>query len=232
MKKILLTFITSIFIIFNNVQAVTNKQGQTKNFELEYEFTFQPLTPCKIPKKNPPLEFFDKKYNIRGLEEGYTPDWLIFDINGDGICDWVREAVEWTIYDQEVMTRKNSIILGTLTGWKKWKPVNYKDQFDSPIGVIVYRKNVRRPIIINYSTINERNPSIDLSSFEAFQWNDEIQDLSSIDDELFKRVIDFLKNELCRANTNFSNIMGNPERIANFRARRIPGGMGLCDPIK
>lgn len=197
-------------------QPAPKEIASTSSTTKEANYSFTPPTPCKKPPQAPPPKLLNKKFMVGGYESGFVPNWHHVDLNGDGICDWLRDGIEQSRYDQESPTFEGSIILGTSKGWRVWKPANVKfspGQFFNPLAAIVYRNNDPRAIVVFYSTLDASTPSVDLSSFTVTQWSDQDADLRPVDAMTRVQVLAFLKRGLCVAHPKYSVSEGVTDRI-------------------
>lgn len=89
----------------------------SSNFALSSDsvnLSFKPVVACKRPPSAPPKKILERFYKT------YIPAgrWSIFDINGDGWCDWVRGGNEGYRSDEEYPHLQDFIYLGTAKGWR------------------------------------------------------------------------------------------------------------------
>lgn len=226
MKKV---FSALIFCLCIN-NSIATQSGDLKNTETsERGFSFKSSRVCVLPAKSPPAKFFNKKYKAIGLIDGFHLDWIIIDINGDDICDWIRKGVEQEVPFTDYDSGKYSIFLGTADGWEYWEPVDNKwgtGDLYIPIGAIVYEDKERRPIFVYYQTLNARNPYIAESSFSIRQWNEQLKNLTPVAESTAVAVRQFLKKELCKSEVDFSKIIGNAKRLT------YTGDGSLCGPTE
>lgn len=89
------------------------------------ELSFKPFVACKKPPVSPPRKLLSRWYKTYM----YAGSWEIFDINGDGWCDWIRGGNEGYRSDQESPPLREFIYLGTGKGWRQFDKKNI--EFDS-----------------------------------------------------------------------------------------------------
>ena len=220
MKYLTLKYITAFAGVFcfqlAGAQPVPKVPASITNTSKESIFSFTPPALCKKPPKEPPKRLLNKRYMVGGYENGFVPDWYRVDLNGDGICDWLRGGIEQSRYDQEAPTAEGSIFLGTPKGWRYWKPTNVKflpGQFFNPLAAVVYMGNDPRAMVVDYGTLNASDLYVDASAFTVIQWSERYGALRSVDATTTKQVLAFLKRELCVKKTNYSVSEGVTDRI-------------------
>src|SRR6476620_2764750 len=87
------------------------------NFALSEDIknlSFKPSVSCKKSPISPPKKILSKSYKTYI----FAGNWSIFDINGDGWCDWVRGGNEGYRLDEEDPPLREFIYLGTAKGWR------------------------------------------------------------------------------------------------------------------
>ena len=141
----------------------------------------------------------------------------VFDINGDGWCDWVRGGYEGYRLDQEEPTMKDFIYLGNSKGWEYYdSPQNAEDldweemwklkehslfsgagavQFYEPIPV--YVNNERKPYIVTAVRYDAPAPPPDYDRIIITRWDNKYGGLIEVPDKEKKIIWDFLKETLC-----------------------------------
>jgi hypothetical protein len=177
------------------------------------KYSFETENQCKRSLGLPPENLFVKSYKIYT----YPGPWTIFDINGDGWCDWVRGGYEGYRLDQEDPAMKDFIYLGTSKGWRYYdSPKNTKNltsdeiwklndgslfsaaganQFFEPIPV--YVNNERKPYVVTAVRYDAPAPPPGYDRIYVTRWDDKHDGLTSVPDEEKKAVWEFLRMKLC-----------------------------------
>lgn len=207
------------------------------------EFSLTPPEPCIVPPRAPPDSLLKKKFKVYSL----TFDVHRLDVNGDGICDWLREGFVENVRDLEsrdVIRLDKFLFLGTAKGWRPLKslPANKKILLEgtkvtlsavrdgmSPFAAALYQKGRRAPLLVAYAP-PERTNSGDLLYADIVTWNVEYEFLESIDRETRTRAFDFLARKLCRDRPDYDLAVRHSEwSYAVFMVKPHNGGM--C-PVK
>lgn len=185
-------------------------QGQMPKTE-EIEFSLTPPRPCKVPPKSPPDSLLRRKYKVENLTF-YVHQ---LDLDGDGICDWLREGFETTVRDfepkEENRRLENFMFLGTHNGWRRLRPLprrlwlaapgsEYWNRFGRgafPIAVAVYQRGKSSPYLVAFDP-PERTSSGDLALSMIGKWNATYELYEDVDDPTRGKVLKFLAKALCR----------------------------------
>lgn len=179
-------------------------------------FSLAPYVKCVVPPHSPSSLMLGKQYQTY-ISVG---KWHIFDINGDGWCDWVRNGWQGYRSDVDVVPMIEMIYLGTPTGWRhfetKGKSQAAMDPFDSidkihlrgfaeaygfyqPIPI--YRKSSRKPLVVTVSRMDAPAPPPDINSINILEWDDDTDNLRYISGNKREDVIGFLKENYCNASS-------------------------------
>jgi hypothetical protein len=122
MKDQFRSAITATLFTIGVLSATLAHSADTALQSLGDEFSLIPSEPCAVAPKSPPDSILKRRFKVVALT--YHVHQL--DVNGDGICDWLREGFEENVRDLEP---ENSIrldkflFLGTATGWRTLKPL-------------------------------------------------------------------------------------------------------------
>lgn len=186
-----------------NVRAETNKK-----------FSFNATRECKKPPISPSNKTLYKQYNI------YTHfgAWKIYDINGDGWCDWVRGGNEGYRTDMDEPKMHDFIYLGTSSGWRYFdhlttkknsdiKIINHLDRdvisandraitFIEPIAV--YAEAEAKPYIVVIVRYDAPAPPPDRNDIMVYRWDDQLDKLVQVSKKATTEVVDFLHEQLCK----------------------------------
>jgi hypothetical protein len=176
--------------------------------------SFTPFKVCKKLPKAPPAKLLKKTYKTY-IDVG---DWSIFDINGDGWCDWVRAGNEGHRTDQEEPPIRELIYLGTPKGWRYseqseiYKTLRAIDRAgvdngylpgDAPAfnffqPVVIYSSTQEKPYIAVVGRNDAPAPPPDREDINVLQWDDRFDKLRYVSEESWAMVVDFLQRELCK----------------------------------
>lgn len=178
------------------------------------DLSFVPTKTCKKSPVHPSKKLLDRTYKTYMKVDS----WAIYDINGDGWCDWIRGGHEGYRTDIDTPPMRDFIYLGTPKGWrhfdqskleKKSKVEIYKGDggnilsqednaynFYQPIAV--YKKDLIKPYIASVVRMDAPAPAPNRDQIEVFQWNDQLDKLLKVPEKDRISVIDFLHNELCK----------------------------------
>lgn len=178
------------------------------------DFSFVPFKACKKSPVSP-----SKKLLKRGYKTYiYAGSWAIFDINGDGWCDWVRGGNEGYRSDQEYPPMREFIYLGTAKGWRHFdQPKEEKNlkvdkdgsgvitvlagdyaalNFVEPIAI--YSKGQSKPYIAAVIRYDAPAPPPSRESIDVFRWSDELDKLRKVPEKERATVVNFLHDKLCK----------------------------------
>lgn len=193
------------------------------------QLSFIPPKPCFVPPQAPQKSLLEKKYKVGN----FTTNIFRADLNGDGICNWVRDGFTQSRYDQEeneILPLKDFVFIGTKKGWRyigaekniksnakenKKIPRNFKVWW-YPIAAIVYDNNSKKPFIVSYSA-GEGWPTVPRNSYFVFQWNDERDFFTDVNPEAQERIMKFIEEEFCTPNPKYS-IAENVTYVLSFPA--------------
>jgi hypothetical protein len=176
--------------------------------------SFTPFKVCKKPPKAPPAKLLKKTYKTY-IDVG---DWSVFDINGDGWCDWVRAGNEGHRTDQEEPPIRELIYLGTPKGWRYCEQSEvYKALWaidragvdngylpgDAPAfnffqPVVIYSSTQEKPYIAVVGRNDAPAPPPDRDDINVLQWDDRFDKLRYVSEESWAMVVEFLQRELCK----------------------------------
>lgn len=178
------------------------------------ELSFKPFMACKKPPASPPKKLLERWYKTYM----YAGSWEIFDINGDGWCDWVRGGHEGYRSDQEEPPLREFIYLGTARGWRHFDKKNIK--FDSEAAgygpyetvvlsgnywatsfvepIAIYSKGRKKPYVVAVTRLDAPAPPPDRDYINVFQWDDELDKLRKIPEKDRLGIVDFLHKKLCK----------------------------------
>ena len=178
------------------------------------DLSFAPTKICKKSTIHPPKTLLRRTYRTYMKVDS----WAIYDINGDGWCDWIRGGHEGYRTDVDSPPMRDFIYLGTHKGWrhfdqskleKKSKVEIYKDDggnilseednaynFYQPIAV--YNKELIKPYIASVVRMDAPAPAPNRDQIEVFQWNDQLDKLLKVPEKVRISVIDFLHDQLCK----------------------------------
>jgi hypothetical protein len=191
-----------IFLFFLSVNA----------FCAQEELSLVPYISCKLSPKAPSKSVLEKNYRT------YMPVgiWHIFDINGDGLCDWIRNGREGFRYDIDVVPMIEMIYLGTSSGWRKFETrsksqaMNNKMEevdrtlvrgFGDAIGFYqpfpVYRKGYGKPFVVVVERIDGPAPPPDTNKIDVLEWDDDFDSLRVVNGEGRENVVRFLRSSFC-----------------------------------
>lgn len=198
----------SIFLILLIFFSSLSYPNNTSTYSLEA------ASQCKRPLKSPPRNLFVKSYKIYT----YPGPWTIFDINGDGWCDWIRSGYEGYRLDQEDPAMKDFIYLGTSKSWRYYdSPKNIENltsdeiwklndrslfsdaganQFYEPIPI--YVNNERKPYVVTAIRYDAPAPPPGYDRIYVTRWDDEHDGLTAVPDEEKKAVWQFLRIRICK----------------------------------
>ena len=178
------------------------------------ELSFAALKICKKSPVSVPNELFHKHYKI------YTAfgDWKIFDINGDGWCDWIRGGHEGYRTDIDSPPMRDFIYLGTPNGWRyfdkneigemsqgdidddKKEKVLSKDynalNFYQPLAI--YKNGDIKPYIVSVIRYDAPAPPPNRENINVYQWDDRIDKLRKVSSGNRNLIINFLHDQLCK----------------------------------
>ena len=178
------------------------------------DLSFKPFEVCKKPPISP-----SKKLSKRGYKTYmYAGSRAIFDINGDGWCDWVRGGNEEYRSDQEFPPLGEFIYLGTAKGWRHFD--NEKLEVDSELvgygkceivvlsgdyaalnfvePIAIYKKGKSKPYVVAVVRFDAPAPPPNREGINVFQWNDELDKLYRVAGKDQLKIIDFLHEKLCK----------------------------------
>ena len=178
------------------------------------DLSFKPFVVCKKPPIPLPRKILERHYRTYI----FAGDWSVFDINGDGWCDWVRGGNEGYRSDEEYPPLREFIYFGTAKGWRHFDQKNAKRQsriaepeigktvvlpgsaaalnFVEPIAI--YTKGKAKPYIVTVVRFDAPAPPPDRESIMVFQWNEELDKLHIVSESERKSIVEFLHEKLCK----------------------------------
>jgi hypothetical protein len=187
-------------------------------------FSFEPLQKCMLSGRPPPKALLTKRYKIyTGLEK-----WRLKDINGDGICDWIRGGYEGYRTDQEAPPVGEFIYLGTSTGWRKIAQSKrhireqgredrvatrgvlepYVEAYNFYAPVFIYSPNRRAPYVLSLSRPDAPAPAPGIDDVLVMRWDDSYDLLRFISENERLAVLGFAKIEVCKGYQNSIRVSG------------------------
>ncbi len=194
------------------------------------ELSFQPARECRKPPKAPPDRLLKKRYSERLRPNlAYQSDDIEtyihrIDLNGDGICDWLRENAEPTKYDSGSVDPRDFLFLGTPDGWRypgltedvrrsleqAGKTAGSKDRrsFNKPLKrrnpgflktltAFLFEKNNPKPFVVAYQVIGDRAGLVWLPEYITFRWNDDLDNFDEVPLKQHAAILVFLHEKLC-----------------------------------
>lgn len=215
-------------IIFRLIFAALTIFVTPLNAHASYEqkLSFKPFEECKKSPKFPPKYFLEKSYQTY-----HSPGkWKTFDINGDGLCDWVRGGHEGDRRDEDEPRLRDFIYLGTPNGWRHYAESNIKNmssnsmleksgnkiisgrtfalEFFQPIAI--YASNQTKPYIAVVTRFDAPAPPPDREKINVLQWNENFDGLVTVSENEKLLVINFLQMELCKNSPALRDENGSP----------------------
>lgn len=192
----------------------------------EQQLSFKPFKECKKSQKFPPNYFFEKSY----ITYHSPGNWKIFDINGDGLCDWVRGGHEGDRRDEDEPRLRDFIYLGTSNGWRHYPESNirkvsstsirknsgnefisgktFATEFFQPIAI--YVSSHEKPYIAVITRFDAPAPPPDRENINVLQWNENLDRLGPVSEKERILVINFLQSELCKNSPALRDDYGSP----------------------
>jgi len=178
------------------------------------DFSLVPFDKCKKPPVSPSKKRLDRTYKIYY----YAGSWAIFDINGDGWCDWVRGGNEGYRSDQEEPPLREFIYLGTSKGWRYFD--KEKLEVDSELAgfgrfetvvlsghyaamnfvepIAIYSRGQSKPYIAAVTRFDGPAPVPSREDINVFLWNDKLDKLHKVAENDRLKVMNFLHDKLCK----------------------------------
>lgn len=184
------------------------------NCHAKESFSLIPYEKCKHSPRSPSKSMLQKSYRTY-ISVGY---WHVFDINGDGWCDWIRNGRQGHRFDVDSVPMIEMIYLGTPAGWRTFEmkhsidlrlvSLDSIDQihlhgfaeaygFYQPIPV--YRKHYKKPLVVAVSRIDAPAPPPDIESINVFEWDDDTDNLRYVQGQLRNELLGFLKEKYCKS---------------------------------
>lgn len=218
MKKIFISALMAMmFVSLNSYSQNTSTYSLDKKVD------------CRVPPKSPPRKLLSKSYKIYT----YPGPWTVFDINGDGWCDWVRGGYEGYRLDQEEPAVKDFIYLGGSTGWRYYQSpknvahLNFDERWKlkehslfSDAGAVafyepipVYLNNERKPYVVTAIRYDAPAPPPGYDRILITRWSDDYDGLKEVPDEEKKVIWNFLKKDLCNRPRDDYEILYGPRII-------------------
>ncbi len=208
-----------IFLIFMSTSAFSFAESLA-------ELSFKPFMACKKPPASPSQKLLGRWYKTYM----YAGSWEIFDINGDGWCDWVRGGNEGYRSDQEEPPLREFIYLGTDKGWRRFDKKNIEfdakaegyDSFETVVlfghysasnfvePIAIYSKGRRKPYVVAVTRWDAPAPPPDREKINVFQWDDELDKLRKVPEEDRLRIVDFLHEKLCKDHPDLKSYGDSP----------------------
>lgn len=205
----------------------TGASALDKNLE---DLSFIPSMACKKPPKSPSKKLLERWYKTYV----FAGNWAIFDINGDGRCDWVRGGNEGYRSDHEDPLLREFIYLGTAKGWRKFDRNNI--EFDSEAAgygryetvvlsgkdsasnfvepIAIYSKGRRKPYVVAVFRPDAPAPPPDREYINVYQWDDGLDKLHIVAEKDRLRIIEFLHEKLCKDHPELTIYEGSPFLLA------------------
>jgi hypothetical protein len=182
-----------------------------------------------MPPKAPPKNLFLKSYKIYT----YPGPWDVFDINGDGWCDWVRGGHEGYRTDEEEPVLRDFIYLGTSRGWKNYDSPKNAGKFSKYeiwemkyiylIGdsravsfyepIPVYINNERKPYVVTSIRYDAPAPPPGYEKILVTRWDDDQEALREVSDREKEDIWRFLRKTLCNRPRDNYEIVNGPRMI-------------------
>lgn len=186
--------------------------------------SFHSKKSCIKPPQSPPNQLLKRIYEEKDsmrlfAQAGNWADYIHHvDLNGDGICDWLREGAHPHRLDQGGRANSNEFLfLGTKTGWRystQTRKGRFLEQesrknpsspyygngfsgFLAPFVAFVYEETNPKPFIVVQTTSLWPNPYPIVSLFRTFRWNDEIDNFNDALLEQHAIILLFLQKEFC-----------------------------------
>lgn len=222
MKKLLLTHITTLFLFFNfHILAYA---------ETNAELSFNTFKACRMPPISPSKKLLARQYKTYI----YAGNWKIFDINGDGWCDWVRGGHQGYRTDNEEPPMRDFIYIGTGKGWRHfdqqkndqnserkfgdWRNQNILFGSDTALAfyqpIAIYRNGQAKPYVVSVSRYDAPAPPPDRDAIQVFRWDDQMDKLVYVPEVERTLVVDFLHDQLCKYPAALLAEGGEPFMIA------------------
>ena len=229
-----------LIVLIGSGGVFAQNESLSENAKIaEEEFSLTPYKPCKMPPKAPPDHLLRRKFQIDNLTFFVHK----IDINGDGICDWLREGFRSGRRDQDLMLSdnlENFLFLGTANGWRRLKPLpkkylyptpgsEYSNKFGRgsyPIAAAIYQKGRKTPYLLGFNP-PERTASGNLLFSVLGAWNAKLELLEDVDVEMRRKIINFLAKELCGNPLVTDEMMGIYEWSYEY-FMIVPQNDGLC----
>lgn len=175
--------------------------------------SFKSSISCKKSPVSPSKKMLNKAYKTYI----FAGNWSIFDINGDGWCDWVRGGNEGYRTDEEEPPLREFIYLGTAKGWRHFDQKNAKvhsPNLEPEIGktvvlpgsaaalnfvepIPIYVKGKAKPYIATVVRLDAPAPPPDRENIMVFQWNNELDKLHIVSESERTSIVAFLHEKLC-----------------------------------
>jgi len=190
------------------------------------DLSFKPFFACKKPPNSPSKKLLNRWYKT------YIPagTWEIFDINGDGWCDWVRGGNEGYRTDEEEPRLREFIYLGTAKGWRHFdknnipfdfKAAGYKS-YEAPVifgeysangfvePIAIYSKGKNKPYIVAVYRGDAPAPPPDREYINVYKWDDELDKLRKVSEIDRLNIVDFLHEKLCKDRPELNSYGDSP----------------------
>lgn len=182
--------------------------------------SFVPFHICQKPPISPPQKLLNRSYKTY-MQVG---SWTIFDINGDGWCDWVRGGHEGFARDSEDPPMRDFIYLGTPKGWRHFDRAEKIEKSNKYLGikneknmlsqnhnalnffqpVAIYSRDQAKPYIATVVRYDAPAPPPNRDQIDIYQWDDQIDKLVGVSEKERDAVIDFLRDKFCIYPPGFS----------------------------
>lgn len=182
--------------------------------ELKSGLSFIPFQICKRAPVSPSKTLLNRGYKIY-MQVG---SWAIFDINGDGWCDWIRGGHEGYRTDNEDPPMREFIYLGSSKGWRHFDQAKIDEKSKANISgfnmqnmlskhhsalnfyqpIAVYRKGQAQPYIATVVRNDAPAPPPNRDQIDVYQWSDQMDKLLIVSDKERGMIIDFLEGQLCK----------------------------------
>lgn len=205
-RRICISFKVAVVFIFFSFCTTVHADNDS-------DLSFSPYQTCKKPPNSPPKRILNRDYKIY-MQVG---SWAIFDINGDGWCDWVRGGHEGYSKDYEDPPMRDFIYLGTSKGWRHfdqkkqnknstnyiaWKSEeNILSQHHNALNfyqpIAIHSKEKVKPYIATVVRYDAPAPPPNRNQIDVYQWSDSMDKLLVVSDKERDMVIDFLRKKLC-----------------------------------
>lgn len=190
--------------------------------------SLKPFETCRKPPISPPKKLLNKSYKTYI----FPGNWVIFDVNGDGWCDWVRGGNEGYRSDEEYPPLREFIYLGTAKGWRHFDQPKVKhgeiDEWGKEVTLIagdyaalnfvqpfpIYIKGTAKPYVATVIRFDAPAPPPNRENINVYHWNDTIDKLQKVSEKERIRIVGFLYEKLCKHPAELTADGGEPFLLA------------------